>query len=174
MNNSARREFDDEEGVDLPEEQVEHWEKVTGPDHLGVILEEGWPILTMGGVGACQAAGREVFLMGALHLHVPTRQGKTWGSGGLGLAPGLFSGDSRPRWSPRCNRAAGSPFLAAPGVMKGEAVCHVDGSSGLEWPAAGRNSSWGDGSAYPAALLRQKPALWPRHLTPRTCQDPLC
>ncbi|MCX6026218.1 MAG: hypothetical protein NTY23_08185 [Chloroflexi bacterium] len=41
MNNLARREFDDEEGVDLPEEQVEHWEKVTGPYHLGVILEEG-------------------------------------------------------------------------------------------------------------------------------------
>ena len=55
MNNSARREFDDEEGVDLPEEQGENREKVTGPDHLGVILEEGWPILTMGGVGACQA-----------------------------------------------------------------------------------------------------------------------
>ena len=55
VNNSARREFDDEEGVDLPEEQVDSWEKVTGPDHLGVILEESWPILTMGGAGACQA-----------------------------------------------------------------------------------------------------------------------
>ena len=55
MNNSARREFDDEEGVDLPEEQVDNWEKVTGPDQLGVIPEEGWSFLTMGGVGACQA-----------------------------------------------------------------------------------------------------------------------
>jgi hypothetical protein len=41
MNNSARTEFDDEEGEDLPEEQVDDWEKVTGPDQLGVILEEG-------------------------------------------------------------------------------------------------------------------------------------
>jgi len=41
MNNPARREFDDKEGVDLPEEQVDDWEKVTRPDHLGVILEEG-------------------------------------------------------------------------------------------------------------------------------------
>ena len=55
VNNSARREFDDEEGVDLPEEQVDNWEKVTGPDQLGVIPEEGWSFLTMGGVGACQA-----------------------------------------------------------------------------------------------------------------------
>jgi len=55
MNNSSRTEFDDEEGVELPEEQVDDLEKVTGPDDLGVILEESWPILTMGGVGACQA-----------------------------------------------------------------------------------------------------------------------
>ena len=55
MNNSPRTEFDDEEGVELPEEQVDDWQKVTGPNQLGVILEEGWPILTMGGVGACQA-----------------------------------------------------------------------------------------------------------------------
>ena len=55
MNDSPRTEFDDEEGVDLSEEQVEYWEKVTGPHQLGVVLEEGWPILTMGGVGACQA-----------------------------------------------------------------------------------------------------------------------
>ena len=41
MNNSARREFDDEESINLPEEQVNHREKVTGPDDLGVILEEG-------------------------------------------------------------------------------------------------------------------------------------
>jgi hypothetical protein len=40
MNNSPRTEFYNEEGVDLPEEQVDDWEKVTGPDHLGVILEE--------------------------------------------------------------------------------------------------------------------------------------
>jgi hypothetical protein len=40
MNNPARREFDDKEGVDLPEEQVDDWEKVTGPHQLGVILEE--------------------------------------------------------------------------------------------------------------------------------------
>jgi len=41
MNNSTRRGFDDEESVDLPEEEVDNWEKVTGPDQLGVILEEG-------------------------------------------------------------------------------------------------------------------------------------
>jgi hypothetical protein len=40
MNNSPRTEFDDEEGIDLPEEQVDDWEKVTGPDDLGVIPEE--------------------------------------------------------------------------------------------------------------------------------------
>jgi hypothetical protein len=40
VNNLARREVDDKEGIDLPEEQVDDWEKVTGPDHLGVILEE--------------------------------------------------------------------------------------------------------------------------------------
>ena len=51
MNNSARREFADEEGVELPEEQVDDSEKVTGPDHPGVVLVEGWPILIMGGVG---------------------------------------------------------------------------------------------------------------------------
>jgi hypothetical protein len=55
MNNSARTEFYNEEGVCLPEEQVDDREKVTRPDHLGVILEESWPILTMGGVRACQA-----------------------------------------------------------------------------------------------------------------------
>ena len=55
MNNSARTEFDDEEGANLPEEKVDDREKVTRPDHLGVILEECRPILTMGGVGACQA-----------------------------------------------------------------------------------------------------------------------
>jgi len=55
VNNSPRSEFDDEEGVYLPEEQVDNWEKVTCPDDLGVILEESWPILTMGGAGACQA-----------------------------------------------------------------------------------------------------------------------
>jgi len=27
--------------MDLPEEQVDDWENVTGPDQLGVILEEG-------------------------------------------------------------------------------------------------------------------------------------
>ena len=76
MNNSARREFDDEEGVDLPEEQVDNWEKVTGPDHLGVILEEGWPILTMGGVGACQA---DVLLdrrpLASRRTHLPSTAG---------------------------------------------------------------------------------------------------
>jgi hypothetical protein len=41
MNDSPRTEFNDEESVDLPEEQVDDWEKVTGPDHLGVVLEEG-------------------------------------------------------------------------------------------------------------------------------------
>jgi len=41
MNSSARHEFDDEEGIDLPEEQVDDREKVTRPDHLGVVLEEG-------------------------------------------------------------------------------------------------------------------------------------
>ena len=41
MNNLARTEFDDEERVGLPEEQVDDWEKVTGPDDLGVVLEEG-------------------------------------------------------------------------------------------------------------------------------------
>jgi hypothetical protein len=41
MNDSPRREFDDEEGIDLPEEQVDDLEKVTGPHHLGVIPEEG-------------------------------------------------------------------------------------------------------------------------------------
>ena len=41
MNNSALREFDDEGSLDPPEEQVDHWEKVTGPDQLGVIFEEG-------------------------------------------------------------------------------------------------------------------------------------
>jgi len=55
VNNSPRTEVDDEEGVDLPEEQVDDWEKVTCPDRLGVILDESWPILTVGGVGACQA-----------------------------------------------------------------------------------------------------------------------
>ena len=53
--NSARCEFDDEGGVELPEEQVDDLEKVTRPYHLGVILGESWPILTMGGAGACQA-----------------------------------------------------------------------------------------------------------------------
>ena len=55
MDNSPGTEFDDEESVDLPEEQVNDWEEVTGPDQLGVILEGSWPILTMGGAGACQA-----------------------------------------------------------------------------------------------------------------------
>ena len=32
--------------------RVDNWEKVTSPDRLGVILGEGWPILTMGGGGA--------------------------------------------------------------------------------------------------------------------------
>jgi|APFre7841882724_1041349.scaffolds.fasta_scaffold00972_10 hypothetical protein len=41
MNNSSRTEFDDEEGVDLPEEQVDKREEATGPDDLGVILQEG-------------------------------------------------------------------------------------------------------------------------------------
>ena len=58
---------------------------------------------------ASEVAGREVFLMGPLHLHVPTRQGKTWESGGVGPAPGPFSGDSRPRWSPRATKK-GAPF----------------------------------------------------------------
>ncbi len=40
MDNSPRTELDDEEGIDLPEEQVDDWEKVTGPDDLGVIAEE--------------------------------------------------------------------------------------------------------------------------------------
>ena len=40
MNNSPRTEFDNEEGKDLPEEQVDDWEKVTCPHQLGVILEE--------------------------------------------------------------------------------------------------------------------------------------
>jgi hypothetical protein len=40
MNNSARTEFYNEEGVDLPEEQVDDQEKLTGPHQLGVILEE--------------------------------------------------------------------------------------------------------------------------------------
>jgi len=40
MNNSQRTEFYNEEGVDLPEEQVDDWEKVTCPHHLGVIPEE--------------------------------------------------------------------------------------------------------------------------------------
>ena len=55
VNHSPRTEFNNEEGVNLPEEQVDDWEKVTGPDQRGVILEEGWPILTVGGVRACQA-----------------------------------------------------------------------------------------------------------------------
>jgi hypothetical protein len=54
MNDSPRTEFNNEEGIDLPEEQVDNWEKVTGLDQLGVILEEGWPIMTIGGAGACQ------------------------------------------------------------------------------------------------------------------------
>ena len=41
MSNSPRTEFYNEEGVNLPEEQVDDREKVTGPDQLGVILEEG-------------------------------------------------------------------------------------------------------------------------------------
>ena len=41
VNNSARTEFYNEEGANLAEEQVDDWEKVTGPDHLGVVLEEG-------------------------------------------------------------------------------------------------------------------------------------
>jgi len=41
MNDSAQREIDDEESVNLPKEQVNHREKVTGPDDLGVILKEG-------------------------------------------------------------------------------------------------------------------------------------
>jgi len=40
INNSSRTEFYNEEGVDLPEEQVDNWLKVTCPDMLGVILEE--------------------------------------------------------------------------------------------------------------------------------------
>jgi hypothetical protein len=41
MNNSPRLEFEGEVSVDLPEEQVDDWEKVAGPDQLGVNLEEG-------------------------------------------------------------------------------------------------------------------------------------
>ena len=41
MNSSARHEFDDEEGIDLPEEQVDDWEKVTRPHQLGLVLKEG-------------------------------------------------------------------------------------------------------------------------------------
>jgi hypothetical protein len=40
VNNSPRTEVDNEEGIDLPEEQVDDREKVTCPDLLGVILEE--------------------------------------------------------------------------------------------------------------------------------------
>ncbi|MGA2112845.1 MAG: hypothetical protein ABSG98_11970 [Anaerolineales bacterium] len=40
MNNSPRTAFDDEEGLDLPEGQLDECEKVTGPDDLGVIPEE--------------------------------------------------------------------------------------------------------------------------------------
>jgi hypothetical protein len=40
MNNSPRTQFYNEEGIDLPEEQVDDGEKVTRPDDLGVILEE--------------------------------------------------------------------------------------------------------------------------------------
>ena len=46
MNNSARTEFYNEEGVNLPEEQVDNWEKVTGPDQLGVFwrtVDRFWP-----------------------------------------------------------------------------------------------------------------------------------
>jgi hypothetical protein len=41
MKDSPRSEFDDEEGANLPKEQVDHREKVTGPDDLGVILGKG-------------------------------------------------------------------------------------------------------------------------------------
>jgi hypothetical protein len=41
MNDSPRTEFYNGEGANLPEEQVDDWEKVTGPDQLGVVLEEG-------------------------------------------------------------------------------------------------------------------------------------
>jgi hypothetical protein len=40
MNNSPRTELDDEECIDLAEEEINDWEKVTGPDDLGVIAEE--------------------------------------------------------------------------------------------------------------------------------------
>jgi len=40
VNDTSRAKFDDEERVDLPEEHVDHREKVTGPDQLGVIPDE--------------------------------------------------------------------------------------------------------------------------------------
>ena len=41
MKHSPRAKLDDEEGVDLPEEEVDDWEEVTSPDQLGVVLDEG-------------------------------------------------------------------------------------------------------------------------------------
>ena len=39
-NDASRGEFDDEECIDLPEEEINDWEKVTGPDQVGVIPDE--------------------------------------------------------------------------------------------------------------------------------------
>jgi hypothetical protein len=39
-NNSPRLEFEGEKSLDLPEEQIDEWQKVTGQDPLGVVLEE--------------------------------------------------------------------------------------------------------------------------------------
>src|SRR5512142_1103079 len=45
---APRRELNNEKHIDGPEEQVDHREKVASPDVLGMILQEGVPILGRG------------------------------------------------------------------------------------------------------------------------------
>ena len=46
MDHPSRLQFDDEEGKEWPKEEISHWEKVTGPDLLGVRVYERAPRLT--------------------------------------------------------------------------------------------------------------------------------
>jgi hypothetical protein len=46
MDDSSRCEVDDEEGIDLPEEDVVAVDEVASPGAFGVVLEEGRPCLS--------------------------------------------------------------------------------------------------------------------------------
>jgi len=63
VDHSPRVEFDNEEGKQRAEEEVSHWEKVTGPDLLSMGVQEGLPGLSM---WSCSAYSSHVLLNGAL------------------------------------------------------------------------------------------------------------